>query len=87
MVERDVATDILGAFARKRVDAAQHAALFHRGNGSQGLEYPRCGGQRAVQIGHTGVRQVAENVSGGRVQDILSAAPAALDELTVDIQQ
>jgi len=43
-------------------------------------------GQRVVQIGAAGMRQLGDGLAGGRVPDLLFAAAIAAQELAIDVK-
>ncbi|MNS88198.1 hypothetical protein D3C72_1221640 [compost metagenome] len=86
LVQRDIAADLLGALAGQLAHAAQDLAALQRRGLLPRLERALRSGERAVQVGAGRVRQLAQHFLGGRIDDVLLAPVASLDEFTVDIE-
>ena len=85
-VEHDVAADLLGPLAGELGHLAQDAAALQGRALLPALEGALRGGQRAVEVFTGGVRQPGDHLAGGRIDDVLLAAAAALDEFAVDVE-
>ncbi len=86
LVERDVAPDFGRAFAQQVGRLAQDAAAFERrGVAPAGKRALRCG-ERAIEIFARGVRQLADHLAGGGIEDVLLAAALRRDELAIDVE-
>ena len=87
LVERHVRADCLRSFAREFGDLPQDLAALHRRRLLPRLERARGAGQREVEVCGRRVRQPADDLVGGRIEDVLFATAFAFDELAVDVQR
>jgi hypothetical protein len=86
LVERDVATDLLGAGAAEFSHLAQNGRLGQWRDRTPALEGPLGRRQGVVQVGPVRVGQVPDHRASGGIEDLLFVAPCATDKGAVDIK-
>jgi len=86
LVQRDVAADPGRALAQQVGGLAKDAAAFERRGVAPGGERALRGGERAIEIFARGVRQLADHLAGGRIEDVLLAAALRRDEFAIDVE-
>jgi hypothetical protein len=86
LVQRDVAADFLGALTRQFCHAAQDRGALQRRGLLPRLESALRRGQGAIKVAARGVGQLAKDFLGRRVDDILLAPVASLDEFPINIE-
>ena len=73
-----------GALAHQRGGLAHGRGALVGRHLAPGFEAALRGGQRAVQIGNAGVRDLADGLAGGRIDHVKSLAAGGVAPLAVD---